>query len=417
MQISEAIILAGGLGSRLHSVVNDVPKSMASVAGRSFISYVIDYLQTQGIQKFIFSLGYKSGVIDKYLSDNYSTLNYSCVIEDEPLGTGGAVLLACKNASTKNILVTNGDTLFKIDLANLESAHESNDAHCTLALKPMENFDRYGAVKLDAKGRISSFKEKQFYKSGLVNGGVYILNRDEFLQHDFHPKFSFEKDYLEKYYTSGRIFGYVQDVYFIDIGVPEDYQKAQQELKQLTLDLNKTDTSWTLFLDRDGVINEERVGQYVLNWQQFIFNSGVLEAFKIFSEKFGRLIIVSNQRGVGKALMSEGDLKNIHDEMQREIEAIGGRIDKIYFCTEVNEQCYLRKPNPGMAFEAKRDFPDIDFTKSIMVGNKPGDMRFGRSAGMFTVFLTTTNADQLFPHLDIDLRFSSLAEFAKALKS
>jgi histidinol phosphatase-like enzyme len=115
--------------------------------------------------------------------------------------------------------------------------------------------------------------------------------------------------------------------------------------------------------------------------------------------------------------MSLDDLEAIHKEMQKEIVAAGGRIDKIYFCTEVDGPCFNRKPNPGMAIQSIKDFPNIDFEKSIMIGNKPGDMRFGRSAGMYTVFLTTTNPDQPFPHPDIDLRFTSLLEFAKALES
>ena len=101
--------------------------------------------------------------------------------------------------------------------------------------------------------------------------------------------------------------------------------------------------------------------------------------------------------------------------MKAEINNAGGNIDKIYYCTEVNGDCFDRKPNPGMALQALKDFPDIDPSRSIMVGNKPGDMRFGRSAGFFTVFLTTTNPDQAYPHLDIDLRFSSLLQFAQAL--
>ncbi|MBD0279281.1 MAG: HAD-IIIA family hydrolase, partial [Flavisolibacter sp.] len=120
--------------------------------------------------------------------------------------------------------------------------------------------------------------------------------------------------------------------------------------------------------------------------------------------------------GVGRELMTLEDLENIHAEMQNEVVAAGGRIDKVYYCTEVDSKCFYRKPNPGMALQAITEFPDIDFRKAIMVGNKPGDMRFGRAAGMFTVFLTTTNPDQPYPHPDIDLAFPSLLAFAQALE-
>ena len=177
----------------------------------------------------------------------------------------------------------------------------------------------------------------------------------------------------------------------------------------------QVDKSWTLFLDRDGVINEERFGEYVLHWGEFIFSKGVLEVFKKLSDSFNRIIIISNQRGVGRGLMTEEALQTIHFEMQREVEIVNGKIDRIYYCIEKDEKCFNRKPNPGMAIQALHDFPDIDLSKSIMVGNKPGDMRFGRSAGMFTVFVKTTNPDQPLPHPDIDLAFSSLFDFANAV--
>ncbi|MBD0332003.1 MAG: NTP transferase domain-containing protein, partial [Chitinophagaceae bacterium] len=301
--ISEVIILAGGLGTRLRDAVSDVPKCMAPVAGRPFLSFVIDYLRMQNVQRFIFSLGYKGEIIGRYLQEYYPTLNYKTVIEDEPLGTGGAIRLAIQHIKSEDMLIANGDTLFKVDVSQLEQTHLQKKAECTLALKPLMVFDRYGVVETNAGGRIISFREKKFYESGLINGGIYILNKSRFLQHSFPYKFSFEKDYLEKFCNTLHFYGVVQERYFIDIGVPEDYQKSQLELQNSELDLTKIDKSWTLFLDRDGVINEERVGEYVLNWRQFIFSEGVLKVFKILSEKFGRIIIISNQRGVGKHLM------------------------------------------------------------------------------------------------------------------
>jgi histidinol-phosphate phosphatase family protein len=181
------------------------------------------------------------------------------------------------------------------------------------------------------------------------------------------------------------------------------------------LDLQQVDKTWTLFLDRDGVINDEKLNEYVLHWDYFIFSKGVLDVFKRLSESFGRIIIVTNQKGVGKGLMGQEALDTIHLEMKREVEIAGGRIDKIYACTHVDNGSPLRKPNPGMAFLAQADFPDIDFAKCIMVGNKLSDMRFGRNAGMATVFVATTNPDEPFPHADIDLRFDTLAHFAESL--
>ena len=411
----EAIILAGGLGTRLRDKVPDLPKCMAPIAGKPFLSYVIDYLRMQGIERFVFSLGYKWGLIEEYLQKEYPTLDYSSVIEEEPLGTGGAIQLAIQKCRSENVLVANGDTLFKVQVKVLFETHETNDSECTLALKPMKDFDRYGVVEIDRKGRIISFREKQFYPAGLINGGVYILNKKKFLSRSLPTKFSFEKDYLEKFYSEALFYASSQDEYFIDIGIPEDYQRAQIELKHSKLDLQQIDKTWTLFLDRDGVINEERVGEYVLHWGEFIFSKGVLDVFKKLSHRFGRIIVISNQRGVGKGLMNEAALQSIHLEMQREVEIVDGKIDKIYYCTDKENKSFNRKPNPGMALQALHDFPDIDLSKSIMVGNKPSDMKFGRAAGVYTVFVKTTNPDEPFPHPDIDLVFPSLSDFASAL--
>lgn len=418
--IKEVIILAGGLGTRLKDAVPDLPKCMAPVAGRPFLFYVINYLRSQGIEKFIFSLGYKHEVIETYLDDQFPTLNFQIVTEAEPLGTGGAIQLAVAKASERNVVIANGDTIFRTDLQKAGTLHSFNNAECTLLLKSLHNFDRYGVVEINGDNLVTDFKEKKYYEQGTINGGLYILNVSGFLEHLFPEKFSFEKDYLEKSISSStngeqKIYGQVQDEYFIDIGIPEDYNRAQMEFAVSPPDLKTIDKSWTLFIDRDGVINHEKKDDYILNWREFIFYDGAKEAFQQFANKFGQIIIVSNQRGVGRELMTEAELRSIHRHMETQIISAGGRIDKIYYCTGTDNKHPNRKPNPGLAFQAKADFEGIDLAKSIMVGNKPSDMLFGRNAGVFTVFTATTNPDVPFPHPDIDFRFNSLADFAKAL--
>jgi len=413
--VKEAIILAGGLGTRLRSVVSDLPKCMAPVAGQPFLKYVIRYLLSQGVERFIFSLGYRHELIEEFLNNEFPTLHYECSVEQEPLGTGGAIYLACKRAKETNVLVVNGDTLFKANLKKASSFHAENNADCTLLLKPMLDFDRYGAVELDDNYTVSSFKEKQFFQTGDINAGVYILNVEQFMDKDFPEKFSFEKDYLERYHTEKKIFGLIEENYFIDIGIPADFQKAQEELKQIPLRPESIDPAWTLFLDRDGVINYEKENDYILNWSEFEFYPGVNEAISLLSGKFNTIVVISNQRGVGRGLMSEKDLLDIQRRMRSRIEENGGRIDKIYYCTATDSHHFYRKPNPGMALQAAKDFPSIDLSKTIMVGNKLSDMQFGRNAGTYTVYLTTTHPGQAIPHPDIDLAFNSLIDFAKAL--
>lgn len=226
----EAIILAGGLGTRLRSEVPDLPKCMAPVNGKPFIAYVINECLRSGISHFIFSLGYRSDAIIDFLQTDFRELSYDVVIEDEPLGTGGAIQLACSKATSPHIVVCNGDTLFKVDMKALMQFHVQQNAHCTLALKPMKAFNRYGVVELHNNGSIVSFQEKKYYEQGLINGGIYVLNITAFMQEHFPTKFSFEKDYLEANYHQGKMFGLQQDAYFIDIGIPEDFKRAQIEL-------------------------------------------------------------------------------------------------------------------------------------------------------------------------------------------
>ncbi len=166
------------------------------------------------------------------------------------------------------------------------------------------------------------------------------------------------------------------------------------------------DATWTLFLDRDGVINKEIPNSYVLSWQDFTFEDGALEALAMLKTIFGRIVIVTNQRGVGKGLMSLQDLEEVHFRMLSLIHQHGGRIDKIYACTDVEPDSPRRKPNPGMAYEAKADFPEIDFSQSVMVGNHRRDMEFGRRVGMYTVWIASTEpdpgpewADEAYPSL------------------
>jgi D-glycero-alpha-D-manno-heptose 1-phosphate guanylyltransferase len=228
--ITEAIVLAGGLGTRLKSVVADLPKTLAPVAGKPFLAYLLDHAKKQGIEKFIFALGYKTELIEAFVRKYLPEETYNFSIEKEPLGTGGAIYKACKQVSSGDALVLNADTFFGIQYPQLASLHKHRKAACTLALKPMKDFERYGAVDMDEKNTIRGFSEKKYQSSGYINGGVYALKVEPFLQNSYPETFSFENDYLEKECIKGNILGLVSDAYFIDIGVPEDYLRAQHEL-------------------------------------------------------------------------------------------------------------------------------------------------------------------------------------------
>ncbi|MFY8004567.1 MAG: nucleotidyltransferase family protein [Chitinophagaceae bacterium] len=229
----EVIILAGGLGTRLRSVVAQLPKCMAPIREVPFLAYQINYLLNQEITRFVFALGYMHEAVTAYLNDAFPQINKVYVVEDKPLGTGGAIANALQLCISKNVLIVNGDTFFAFSAQELWQTHQNYNAVCTLALKPMKNFNRYGVVELNDQNKVNAFYEKKPYQQGLINGGVYLLNAVFFRQQTFSSVFSFEKDFLEQYFQSHFIAGCVQDGYFIDIGIPEDFQKAQTELPSL----------------------------------------------------------------------------------------------------------------------------------------------------------------------------------------
>ena len=173
---------------------------------------------------------------------------------------------------------------------------------------------------------------------------------------------------------------------------------------------------WTLFLDRDGVINKEIVGSYITCTGEFEFCAGVKDALQKLCDIFGKVIVVTNQRGVGKGIMTNENLQEIHARMSNEIIAAGGRIDRIYSCTAVAEDDHNRKPNTGMGMQAREDYPEIDFHKSVMVGNSPSDMEFGKRLAMYTVFLTTKHEPFELPNDLVNEQFPSLQAWANSLK-
>jgi histidinol-phosphate phosphatase family protein len=219
---------------------------------------------------------------------------------------------------------------------------------------------------------------------------------------------------FEKKAASHFLHGFVQDEYFIDIGIPEDYERAQKEIPMRFF--IKTHSAKFLFLDRDGVINKHLPGDYVKNIAQFEFLPGVLDAIIKFNHFFSRIVIVTNQQGIGKNLYSEKDLNEVHQFMTTKIKEAGGTIDAIYFCPSLEiENPICRKPNVGMGLQAKRDFPDIDFKQSVMIGDSMSDMQFGRNLGMFTI-LISSDADKKFNPDLVDLRMDGLKEVANLLK-
>jgi D-glycero-alpha-D-manno-heptose 1-phosphate guanylyltransferase len=226
----EAIILAGGLGTRLREIIWDLPKPMAPVGGKPFLHYILERLEMQGVRRVILAVGYKHETISSYFGHRFGEIRITYSVEEEPLGTGGALKKAMTQIASDQVLLLNGDTMFHVDIPRLVQVHIDRAADLTLSLKPMKHFDRYGAVIVSSDCRVLSFQEKRMCESGLINGGVYVARTDLWDPFQLLAPFSFEQFLGNPGAQKLNMYGFLSEGYFIDIGIPEDYERAKSEL-------------------------------------------------------------------------------------------------------------------------------------------------------------------------------------------
>lgn len=229
---SDIIILAGGLGTRLKHLIPDTPKPMAVVNGKPFLQYLLNDLSKQGAKHVILSVGYKHQQIINYFGHSFKSTKLTYSVENTPLGTGGAIKKALEKLHTTKSFILNGDTFFEVDLSEMEQKHEKNIADLSIAVKKMTNYERYGSVNI-SHDLITGFEEKMHKKKGFINGGIYMINKDLLATYNLPDKFSFEKDFMENCYPEIKCMAYESKGYFIDIGVPDDFKKAQTDFKIL----------------------------------------------------------------------------------------------------------------------------------------------------------------------------------------
>lgn len=232
--LETAIILAGGFGTRLKTIIPDLPKPMAPVNGEPFLTYQLRYLQHFNIKKVILSLGHLAEKISSYYGNTFENIQINYVTEESPLGTGGGIRLALERCNAEEALILNGDSFFDVDLDRYYLQHKKEGSQISLALRQAEDVARFGTIALDSENRIVSFVEKKGQSiPGIINGGTYIVNKAIFMESTpVNQNFSIEKDFFEKQLRDLIIKGFEFKGYFIDIGIPDDYQKAQYDFKE-----------------------------------------------------------------------------------------------------------------------------------------------------------------------------------------
>ena len=376
MRKLEAIILAGGLGTRLRDTVPDLPKPMAPINGKPFLEYQLEWLSKYDIKKIVLSTGFMADKISSYFGNEYNGIPLEYSIETTPLGTGGAIAYSLQKTSGKNVLVVNGDTWFPINIKDFLSFHKKLKSDISLALKRMTNFSRYGTVDMD-KETILHFNEKKKCEEGLINGGIYLLNKRVFDNID-KSTFSFEKEILEKRSESGYIKGMIFDSPFIDIGIPEDNERATHLMTSDFSNIKKK----ALFLDRDGVVNIDKV--HVHKIEDFEFTPDIFKLAKRYQDKGYLIIIITNQAGIAKGLYTEEDFNILTKWMIEEFKKREITISKVYHCPhhpDYTGPCDCRKPHPGMILKAIKDF-DLDPSQCVLIGDKLSDIEAGQNAGI-----------------------------------
>ncbi len=370
--MKQAVILAGGFGTRLAHVVSNVPKPMAPIKEKPFLEYIIKTLKKQGFDSFIFLTGYKSECIEKHFK---SLKNAAFIKEETALGTGGAILNAYDKLDDE-FYVINGDTFFDIDYSILENFGKNKPI--TLALRYTNNIERYGFVEIDDDFKIKSFVEKgklpENRIDGFINGGIYYVHKSVLKPYadKFNNEFiSLETEIFPKLLANNDLYGLPIGGCFIDIGIPEDYYRAQD----LIPDWISRELKPALFIDKDGTLIENT--EYP-HGRDFKIIKSTIDILKTYAAGHYHIVMVTNQAGIGKDKFTIEQMQEGFDGIKEFYKKYEVNFDDIEYCpfhknAVIKNYAYdtiLRKPNPGMILTACEKLK-IDLKNSIMVGDNP----------------------------------------------
>ena len=376
--LKQALILAGGLGTRLGDVARHTPKPLLDVGGRPLLEHLVWNLRRHGVDDIVMSVGHLAHRIEEHFGDGSAFgVRIRYVVEASPAGTGGALKL-CADLLEPRFALLNGDTLFDFNLLDLDLLSQRSGALACLALRPVPDAARYGRVALDAT-RVVRFAEKSTEGPGDVNGGVTIFHR-RVLDRLPEGRSSLEHDLMPGLVAEGSVHGKAYDGFFLDIGLHDTLQRAQIEVPQ-----------WrrkpALLLDRDGVLNIDH--GYVHRPDQFEWVSGAVAAIKKANDAGVLVIVVTNQAGIARGYYDDAQFDALMRWVNGQLGASGAHLDAWYYCphhptqgsTELTRECDCRKPAPGLILRALREW-EFDPAAAVLIGDKPGDSTAAAAAGL-----------------------------------
>lgn len=378
-QVKQAVILAGGVGSRMRPLTYKIPKPMIRLNNKPFLEYSVDLLKENGIEEVILLLGYLPEKIKEHFGDGSNLgINIKYSIGDVSFETGKRI----KNAEElldDNFLLMYCDNYWPLNLKKLVEYHDNH--HNVLAtVTTYTNKDNFtkNNMKVDDKGYVTLYDKSRKEKnlSG-VDIGFFIINK-KVLKLMPDTNFSFEREILPKLIEKKQLAGYLTEHGYYSIGNPERLPITEKFLQPKKV----------IFLDRDGVINKKaQKADYIKRWDEFEFLLGSAEAITLLTKNGYDIYIISNQAGIARGMMTENDLKEIHEKMKNELKKHGARISDIYYCPHGwNDGCECRKPKPGLFFRAAGEH-HIDLTKTIFIGDDERDLQAGDAAGCKTILV------------------------------
>lgn len=374
----QAVILAGGMGTRLGGLTARTPKPLLEVGGRPFLDYLREQLWRHGIDRMLLLVGPHGEAFRRATgSPAWGHVAVEIIADRPPAGTAGALRFA-RDRLDESFLLLNGDSFFDVNLLDLAMADDDGPAR--IALRRVDDAGRYGHVLLEG-GRVTRFGEKSSGGAGLINGGIYRLRRDIVDAIPVGPA-SLETDLMPRLVARGAVTGRIYDAPFIDIGVPDSLAAAESLLPE-----------WhrrpAAFLDRDGILNHDT--GYVWQSENYVWQDGSAQAIKRLNDLGYYVFVVTNQAGVARGLYECADVDRLHGWINETLRRQGAHIDAFYYCPHhpdlgegpYTRHCECRKPGPGMLLQAMREWP-VDLGRSFMIGDKDSDLAAAEAAGVPT---------------------------------
>ena len=382
--LKQAVLLVGGRGKRLGALTGTTPKPLLPIAGRPFLGYLIDNAIRHGFTDILLLAGYQADAVDamwgtaSQAAPEFAKEGVRITVIKEPtaMGTAGALTYA-RNHLDDVFLLANGDSFFDFNWLDLLILRAGDDWQARVALRRVADSSRYGLVEV-TDSRVSRFEGVGRPGPGVINGGVYIMRRSIVDAIKGVPS-SLERDLLPELAAQGPLYGCIYDGFFIDIGVPYDYTRADMLMSKV----------WqrpAVFLDRDGVLNVDH--GYVHRPDQIEWIVGAKEAIKQFNDAGYFVFVVSNQAGVARGYYSEADVRALHAWMAGELQLIGAHVDQFEYCPDhpdgtvarYRRMSDRRKPAAGMLLDCMARW-QVDKSKSFLIGDKATDLKSAQAAG------------------------------------